>query len=160
MPVDSVRVMIRRIWLVAAITLLVVACGDDDDAATPTTTHAAATLPATTAASTSVASTTDPPTTATMSTTTTSTIVVTTIVGTSTPASCEQSPAFDLNGSLHDQFVSYLVGCGFTQPEAACLFAHLDFGDDAVLAGDPKAMLPAFQACNIDVDRMAEIGGA
>jgi hypothetical protein len=27
-----------------------------------------------------------------------------------------------------------------------------------VLAGDPHAMLPAFEACNIDTDRMAEIG--
>ena len=71
---------------------------------------------------------------------------------------CSQPPAFDPGGSLRDQFVSYLVGCGFTPSEAACLFEHLDFADPAVLAGDPDAMLPAFETCNIDANRMAEIG--
>ena len=83
--------------------------------------------------------------------------VTTSVAGTTTPT-CSQSPAFDPNGSLRDQFVTYLVGCGFTQSESACLFEHLDFDDPAVLAGDPDAMLPAFETCNIDTDRMAEIG--
>jgi hypothetical protein len=67
---------------------------------------------------------------------------------------------FDAATPLRDQFVSYLVDCGFTQLEGACLFDHLDFDDPAVLAGDTDAMLPAFQACGIDSSRMAEIGGA
>ena len=75
-----------------------------------------------------------------------------------TTPGCAHSPAFDPNGSLRDQFVSYLVGCGFTRSEAACLFEHLDFDDPAVLDGDPDAMLPAFEACDIDTNRMAEIG--
>ena len=150
MPVDSVRVMVRRIWLVAAISLLVAACGDDDDSSaaasitSPTTSLATATIQVTTVAPTTVALTTTVP-------------VTTSVAATTTPA-CSQSPAFDPNGSLRDQFVAYLVGCGFTQSESTCLFEHLDFEDPAVLAGDPEAMLPAFEACNIDTDRMAEIG--
>lgn len=75
-------------------------------------------------------------------------------------ATCAGSPAFDVEGPLRDQFVDYLVACGFTKPEAACLFDHLDFEDPAVLAGDASAMAPAFESCQIDVDRMAEIGDA
>jgi hypothetical protein len=77
---------------------------------------------------------------------------------TTSAVTCSESPPFDPNGSLRDQFVAYLVSCDFTQSEAACLFEHLDFDDPDVLAGDPDAMLPAFDACNIDTDRMAEIG--
>ena len=106
-------------------------------------------VPATTVAPTTVPRTTTPPST---------TSVSTSVAGTTTPT-CSQSPAFDPNGSLRDQFVTYLVGCGFTQSESACLFEHLDFDDPAVLAGDPDAMLPAFESCNIDADRMSEIGG-
>jgi hypothetical protein len=146
--------MIRRIWLIAAISLLVAACGDDDDssAAASTTSPTTSTVPVTTVAPTTVPRTTTAP-----STTSVSTSVTTSVAGTTTPA-CSQSPAFDPNGSLRDQFVTYLVGCGFTQSESACLFEHLDFDDPAVLAGDPDAMLPAFEACKIDTDRMAEIG--
>jgi hypothetical protein len=143
--------MIRRIWCIAAITLLVAACGDDDgsSATASTTSPTTSTVPATTVAPTTVPRTTTPPST---------TSVSTSVAGTTTPT-CSQSPAFDPNGSLRDQFVTYLVGCGFTQSESACLFEHLDFDDPAVLAGDPDAMLPAFESCNIDADRMSEIGG-
>ncbi len=143
--------MTRRIWFIAAIALLVVACGDDDDSSAPAS--STSTVPSTT-----VAPTTVPRTTTTPSTTWVSTSVTTSVAATTTPA-CSQSPAFDPNGSLRDQFVTYLVGCGFSPSESACLFEHLDFEDPAVLAGDPDAMLPAFEACNIDTDRMAEIGG-
>jgi hypothetical protein len=78
-------------------------------------------------------------------------------VPTTRSASCPEQPAFDLDGPLREQFVEYLVSCGFTQPEAACLFDHLDFEDPAVLGGDPAAMAPACERCRIDVDRMAEI---
>jgi hypothetical protein len=143
--------MIRRIWLIAAITpLFFAACGDDDDSSAAASTTS--TVPATTVAPTTVPRTTTAP-----SSTSVSTSVATSVAGTTTPA-CSQPPAFDPNGSLRDQFVTYLVSCGFTQSESACLFEHLDFDDPAVLAGDPDAMLPAFEACNIDADRMAEIG--
>jgi hypothetical protein len=154
--------MIRRIWLISAIPLLVAACGDDDDSSaaastTALTTTSTSTVPATTEASTTVPRTTAPPTTS--STGSVTTTLATSGADTTTPAvSCSQSPPFDPNGSLRDQFVTYLVSCGFTQSEAACLFEHLDFDDPAVLAGDPDAMLPAFETCNIDTDRMAEIG--
>jgi hypothetical protein len=147
--------MIRRIWCIAAITLLVAACGDDDDgssAAASTTSLATSTVEVTT-----VAPTTAPRTTTAPSTTSVSTSVAGSVAGTTAPA-CSQSPAFDPNGSLRDQFVAYLESCGFTQSESACLFDHLDFDDPAVLAGDPDAMLPAFEACDIDADRMDELG--
>ena len=112
------------------------------------TSTSTSTVPATTAAPTTVPQTTAPPTTS----------VATSGADTTTPAvSCSESPPFDPNGSLRDQFVTYLVGCGFSQSEATCLFEHLDFADPAVVAGDPDAMLPAFESCNIDVKRMAEI---
>ena len=140
----------------AAITpLFFAACGDDDDSSAGASTTSPTTS---TDLATTVAPTTVPRTTTTPSTTSVSTSVATSVAGTTTPT-CSQSPAFDPNGSLRDQFVAYLVGCGFTQSESACLFEHLDFEDPAVLAGDPNAMLPAFEACNIDTDRMAEIGG-
>jgi len=145
--------MARRIWLIAALTLLAAACGDDDDAAARTT-IASSTTPTTSIApmTTPVATTTQPPA---------STVVATTLAHVTAPtASCAEPPAFDSATPLRDQFVSYLVGCGFTQLEGACLFDHLDFDDPAVLAGDTDAMLPAFQACDIDASRMAEIGGA
>ena len=78
-------------------------------------------------------------------------------VPTTRSGSCSEQPAFDVDAPLREQFVAYLIACGFTQPEAACLFDHLDFDDPAVLAGDPDAMVPAFETCRIDVDRMAEI---
>lgn len=74
--------------------------------------------------------------------------------------SCSGPPTFEANGSLRDQFVTYLVGCGFTPTEGACLFDNLDFDDPAVLSGQSDAMLPAFDACDIDASRIAEIGGA
>jgi hypothetical protein len=146
--------VIRRIWFIAAITLLVAACGDDDDSSVAST----STVPATTVAPpTTVPATTAPP--GTSPGTSVAKPGATASAGTTTIAvGCTQPPAFDPNGSLRDQFVTYLVGCGFTQSEAGCLFGHLDFADPAVLAGDPDAMLPAFEACDIDADRMAEIG--
>jgi hypothetical protein len=150
--------MARRIWLFAALTLLAAACGDDDDAtarttiASSTTTPATSIAPVTTAAATSASPTTPPPAT---------TVVATTLVAVTAPtARCAEPPAFDSATPLRDQFVGYLVGCGFTQLESACLFDHLEFDDPAVLAGETDAMLPAFQACDIDASRMAEIGGA
>jgi hypothetical protein len=150
--------MTRRIWLIAAITMLVVACGDDDDSSAAASTTSPTSLATSTVPATTVALTTVPRTTTAPSTTSVSTSVSTSIADRTVPA-CSQSPAFDPNGSLRDQFVTYLVGCGFTPSESACLFEHLDFEDPAVLAGDPSAMLPAFEACNIDTARMAEIGG-
>jgi hypothetical protein len=147
--------MIRRIWFIAAITpLFFAACGDDDDSSAAASTASPPTSPTTS----TVLATTVAPTTVPRTTTAPSTMSVSTsVAGTTTPV-CSQPPAFDPEGSLRDQFVAYLVGCGFTQSESACLFEHLDFDDPAVLAGDQDAMLPAFEACNIDSDRMAEIG--
>jgi hypothetical protein len=87
------------------------------------------------------------------------TSVATSVASTTAPAtSCSETPAFDLEAPLRAQFVDYLVACGFTPLEAACLFDHLDFEDEGVLAGDPDAMVPAFETCRIDVERMAQIG--
>ena len=86
--------------------------------------------------------------------------VAASVAGTTALAtSCSEPPAFDLEAPLRGQFVDYLVACGFTRPEAACLFDHLDFEDASVREGDPDALVPAFDTCGIDVDRMAQIGG-
>jgi hypothetical protein len=148
-------VVTRRIWLITAIAVLA-ACGDDDAASPastssppPATTTHAATVPATTTPTTVPASTTVPvPVTS---------AATTLRVPTTRGASCSEPPDFDLDAPLREQFVDYLAACGFTQSEAACLFDHLDFDDPAVQAGDPDAMVPAFETCKIDVDRMAEI---
>jgi hypothetical protein len=151
----------RRLWSIAAIALLA-ACGDDDSASpasAPSTSDSpsAVSSPATSTVPIAATSTTPPvPTTGRdpqISAATTPSAPATSVAG------CAESPAFDPAGPLRDQFVGYLVGCGFTEPEAACLFDQLDFDDPAVLAGEPDAMAPAFEACSIDVGRMAEIGG-
>lgn len=148
----------RRIWLVAALAVLAAACGDDDDAASSTT-FASST---TSAPAPTVSVATSPPAPVVATTPPPATTVAAATAGASTTVivGCSSPPAFDANRSLREQFVTYLATCGFTQTEGECLFDHLDFDDPAVLSGDTDAMLPAFEACNIDASRMAEIGGA
>ena len=145
--------------MIAALTVLAAACNDDDDAANSTTIASSTTSPP---ASTSAVTTAGAPSTLVATTPPLATTTVTTTAGVPTTgvASCSQAPTFDAGGSLRDQFVGYLIGCGFTPTESACLFDNLDFDDPAVLSGDTDAMLPAFQACDIDASRMAEIGRA
>lgn len=63
------------------------------------------------------------------------------------------------DGSLRDQFIGQLVASGFTLPEAACIFDEMDFSDSSSL-DDPDALLPIFEYCGIDLDRLEEIGTA
>ena len=63
------------------------------------------------------------------------------------------------DGSLRDQFIDQLVASGFTLPEAACIFDEMDFSDTASL-DDPDTLLPIFEYCGIDLDRLEEIGTA
>lgn len=63
------------------------------------------------------------------------------------------------DGSLRDQFIDQLVASGFTLPEAACIFDEMDFSDAESL-DDPDALLPIFEYCGIDLDRLEEIGTA
>ena len=63
------------------------------------------------------------------------------------------------DGSLRDQFIGQLVDSGFTLPEAACIFDEMDFSA-ADSFDDPETLLPIFEACGIDVDRLEEIGTA
>jgi len=151
-------------WLIMAIALLA-SCADDDDASpTASTPSTMSPPPATQQATVPDATTSTTTSTTTTSRSTTTTLPTTTGLAPDTSvlatASCSEAPTFDPDGALRDQFLAYLVTCGFSQPEAACLFDHLDFTDPAVVAGDPGAMMPAFQECHIDADRMAEIGGA
>jgi hypothetical protein len=62
-------------------------------------------------------------------------------------------------GSLRDQFIGQLVATGFTLPEAACIFDELDFSDVDSL-DDPAVLGPVFEACEIDAERIEEIGSA
>jgi hypothetical protein len=63
------------------------------------------------------------------------------------------------DGSLRDQFIGQLVASGFTLPEAACIFDEMDFSETESL-DDPDALLPIFEYCGIDLDRLEEIGTA
>ncbi|MEQ8436716.1 MAG: hypothetical protein RIB65_04440 [Ilumatobacter fluminis] len=63
------------------------------------------------------------------------------------------------DGSLRDQFIGQLVASGFTMPEAACIFDEMDFSDPSSLE-DPDALIPIFEFCGIDLDRLEEIGTA
>ena len=136
------------------------ACGGDDDAATstaPTTTRPTTTRPTTTRPTTESPTTTIPA--STMPTTTSPTTTTAPTVTTIDEGGCAPAPVFDPSGSIRDQFVDHLVGCGFTADEAGCLFDHIKFDDPDVAAGDPEAMVPAFEACAIDPSRVVEIGG-
>jgi hypothetical protein len=142
------------------VTALLVACGGDDDgASTPATTVAATALPSTTAVpdETTIVTTAIAPTTVPTPATEPDVSVTAAAVTTTAPA-CSAAPTFDPDSPLRQQFLAYLVTCGFTEPEAACLFDHLDFTDPAVAGGEPDAMAPAFEECRIDVERLAEIG--
>jgi hypothetical protein len=160
----------RRIWLIAAMALLA-ACGGDDDGAsttastsspdqtTPVTSVSPTAMQSTTAVpdqttviATAVAATTVPTPSTEIDVSTSAATVATTV------APCSAAPTFDPDSPLRQQFLAYLVTCGFTEPEAACLFDHLDFTDPAVAGGDPDAMAPAFEECRIDGGRLAEIG--
>ena len=63
------------------------------------------------------------------------------------------------DGSLRDQFIGQLVSGGFTLREAACIFDEMDFAS-ADSMDDPDALLPIFEACDIDAGRLEEIGAA
>lgn len=63
------------------------------------------------------------------------------------------------DGSLRDQFIGQLVASGFTLPEAACIFDEMDFSE-ASSFDDPDALLPIFEFCGIDLERLEEIGTA
>lgn len=150
-------------WVLVAMLLAVSACSDGGDGSAGSTAPPATALVGTTGSTVTVL----PSTTGLGSTVpSAATSAVATAASSEPPvttgaraAACAAAPVFDPTASIRDQFVDYLTGCGFTAGEAACLFDHLDFTDPAVTSGDADAMLPAFEACAIDADRVFEIGG-
>ena len=48
---------------------------------------------------------------------------------------------------------------GLTDAEAQCLADNVDPTDSAVLEGDQAAILALFEACDIPLERLAELGG-
>lgn len=62
-------------------------------------------------------------------------------------------------GTIREQLVQQFVAIGLTPDEANCLADNADFSDEAVLAGDEAAVLALFEACNIPLERLAELGG-
>ncbi len=61
-------------------------------------------------------------------------------------------------GTIREQATAELVASGFTEAEASCIFDNLDFTDPA-LADDMTAIVGVFDLCEIDLARLAEIGG-
>lgn len=135
-------------WLAAAAVVTLGACGGDDSGSAPDTIAVATSAPPATSTTTTTTSTA--PTTSTIAPTTTQ----------APPKDCAGAPQFDPAGALREQFVDYLVGCGFSPSDGGCLFDNLDFDDPRVTAGEPGAMVPAFEACGIDASRIVEIGGS
>ena len=71
----------------------------------------------------------------------------------------EDPSSFDpLGGTVRDQAIAELVATGFTDAEATCVFDNLDFTDPEASA-DPAVIMGVFEACEIDLDRLAELGG-
>ena len=68
----------------------------------------------------------------------------------------DDAPEFE--GTIRDQAVLGLVEAGFTEAEANCLFANLDFTNPEALA-DTTALLSVFADCGISLDRLAQLGG-
>lgn len=64
------------------------------------------------------------------------------------------------SGTLREQLVAQFVATGFTEEEANCLADNFDFSDSALTEGDTTAILELFETCGIDLDRIAELGGA
>jgi len=61
-------------------------------------------------------------------------------------------------GSVRDQTIQGLIGAGFTEEEAACVFDNLDLTDLQSL-NDPAAMGALLQTCGIPIERLLELGG-
>jgi hypothetical protein len=61
-------------------------------------------------------------------------------------------------GTIRDQAIAELVASGFTEAEASCIFDNLDFTNPE-LANDMTAIVGVFDLCEIDLARLAEIGG-
>lgn len=62
-------------------------------------------------------------------------------------------------GSIRDQIVSQFVSIGFTQDEAECMANGVDPTDESIMSGDQDAILGLFEACDIPLSRLAELGG-
>ena len=62
-------------------------------------------------------------------------------------------------GTLREQLVEQFLALGLTPREAECLVAEADLTDEALLFGDEAATLALFEACDIPLSRLAELGG-
>ena len=67
---------------------------------------------------------------------------------------------FDPNaGTIREQLVQQFVALGLTQQEAECLVDNADLDDPGLFEGDEAAILGLFEACDIPLSRLAELGG-
>lgn len=72
----------------------------------------------------------------------------------------EDSGVFDPSaGTIRDQLIAQFESIGLTTEEAECIADNLDFSDPAVQSGDIAAVLGLFETCDIDMGRLAELGG-
>lgn len=71
----------------------------------------------------------------------------------------DDAPVFDpADGSVRDQTIALLESRGFTAEEAGCLFDNMNL-DDPNLANDQEALLALVETCDIDLQRLAGLGG-
>ncbi len=62
------------------------------------------------------------------------------------------------DGPLRDQSIALLVEEGFTEDEAACIFDNIDLSDPN-LVNDEEELLALVVTCDLDVERLAGLGG-
>ncbi len=72
----------------------------------------------------------------------------------------DDDSTFDVGaGTIREQLVQQFVAIGLTQQEAECIADNVDPTDQGVLTGDETAILELFEACDISLSRLAELGG-
>ncbi len=62
-------------------------------------------------------------------------------------------------GTLREQLITQFVTIGFTQAEAECIADGVDPSDSDILSGDEAAIIALLEACDIPLERLAELGG-
>ncbi len=81
------------------------------------------------------------------------------VCGMTASAAGSDDGSFDPSaGTIREQTIAELVRQGFTAEEAGCIFDGFDFTDPD-FADDMEAIVAVFTACDIDLARLAELGG-
>lgn len=67
-------------------------------------------------------------------------------------AADDDAEAAPANPALIEVAKSQLLAQGYSEEDADCLANNLDYNDPLVIAQDPEALAPTFEACGVDID--------